>query len=387
MEVYILDSLLRRVQVVDNFESLIWTERYRDIGDVEIVLKSNVQSRSSFVKGAQLAINNSYRVMTVETIEDGTDSEGKAILTVKGRSLEALLESRVAKDTMSDLTTEEKWVITDTPGNVVRTMFNDICVLGNLDPADIIPFITSGSLFPADTIIEPSTTITWEQELARLFDAMQNLCEIYDLGFRLVRNFDTSELYFDVYAGSDRTSNQTDFPPVVFSPDFGNLQNTKEFSSMQEYKNVAYVFSQYGFVVVYADGVDPAVSGLDRRVLLVNDSSVAADNPDITAALTEVGKNELAKTRGQLLFDGEVTQYGGYIYGVDYFLGDIVETRDAGGNIRPRRVTEQILVHDSEGERSYPTLSSELFDGLNTWESYTSEFDWADFTTEHWADL
>jgi hypothetical protein len=48
MEVFILDSLLRRSQVVDKFESLIWTERFSEIGDFELDLKSTLEARGQF---------------------------------------------------------------------------------------------------------------------------------------------------------------------------------------------------------------------------------------------------------------------------------------------------------------------------------------------------
>src|SRR5689334_13358898 len=159
MDLYILDSLLRRVEVVDKYESLIWTERFADLGDFELNIVSTRQSRAQFLQGTMLAINNSYRVMVVDTTEDKTDPDGKRILNVKGYSLEGILKDRTAKDTMSNLTVEPQWVITAPPADVARTMFNDICRTGNLSPSDIIPFLQPGTFLPASNIPEPATPI------------------------------------------------------------------------------------------------------------------------------------------------------------------------------------------------------------------------------------
>ena len=59
MEVYILDSLLRRVQTVEKFESLVWTERYSAWGDFEIHIVSTLENRNRFIPGVQLAIMES----------------------------------------------------------------------------------------------------------------------------------------------------------------------------------------------------------------------------------------------------------------------------------------------------------------------------------------
>lgn len=390
MEVYILDALLRRETVVDRFESLIWTERFADVGDFELVVQSTRANRALFVAETKLATNDSYRVMVVKSVENKTDSDGKSLLTVKGYSLEETLKSRIAKMTTSNLITDPAWVITGTPGNVARTMFDQICRVGALNAGDKIPFITPGTIFSASTIPEPAFSITLTQPPAPLFDAIKGVCDIYDLGFRLVRNFDTSQLYFDIYSGSDRTTDQTSLPPVVFSPDLDNLQNTTEFTSTDGAKNCAYVFSNQGFEVVYPLGVAPDVAGFDRHVHMVQAEDIPGSPTaaQVSAALQQLGKDELAKLRSWSAFDGEFDQSSVYKYGRDYELGDLVEMRNSDGMANNMRVTEQIFVSDSEGDRSYPTLAINLFITPGSWLSWNYNQVWHDLdsdTTSVWA--
>ena len=386
MEVYILDSLLRREKVIDRFESLIWTERFASYGDFQLVIQSTNESRSDFVAGTRIAQNESYRVMTVETVENTIDEEGKALLKVKGISLEDILDDRVAKDTLSDLTTEPKWILTGTPGDIARQIFNDICVLGTLDPGDVIPFIMPGTIFPEDTIPESTDIITVELDPQSVYEAIKGVCDLYDLGFRLVRNFDTSQLYFDIYSGSDRTTLQTDLAPVVFSPDLDNLKNTTEFTTIEQNKNVAYVFSPVGFEVVIPQDVDPEVEGFERRVLLVKADDITDPDPEIASALMiQRGKEELSKNRSFSAFDGELNQHSEYKYGIHYNLGDLVEMRNSDGITNNMRVTEQIFVSDKEGERSYPTLAINLFITPGSWLAWDYNQVWADLgLTEYW---
>lgn len=390
MEVYVLDSLLRRTEVVDKFESLIWTERFAEIGDFELDLKSTLESRSLFTVGTRLAINNSYRVMTVETVEDTSDDEGKLILKVKGRSLEAILEDRVVKNTMSDTTTEPDWIIVGAPADVATEMFDHICRDGALSMADVIPFLMPGTIMTDDTVPKPETSISWKQEPDSLFTAIKGVVDLYELGFRLIRNFDTSQLYFDIYSGIDRTTRQTEIPPVIFSANLDNLQNTTEFSTIQQSKNVAYVFSPMGFEIVYGENVDPETEGFERRVLIVNASDISEDNPDPSGAMIQKGQEELIKNRAQSYFDGELNQNGAYVYGVDYNVGDLVEMRNIDGIVSYKRVTEQIFVCDEQGERSYPTLVEDMFAGAVSWLSYANKSTvWMDFDLEPttWADM
>lgn len=387
MEIYILDSLLRRIEVVDKFESLIWTERYDAHGDFQLVIKSTRESRNQFISGSLLAMNLSNRVMRVDTAEDSTDADGKAVLKVTGYSLEILLRDRAAKDTLSNLTVDPRWVLTGLPADIARMMFDDICRTGTLSIHDIIPFITPGSIYPASTIPEPSTGIIWTQQPDSLYNALRKLCSLYDLGFRLVRNFDASQLYFDIYSGNDRTTRQSVFPPVIFAPDLDNLQNTTELSTTRDSKNVAYVFSEFGSAVVYPDGVDPSVvTGFDRRVLVVHASDITESTLNVSGALEQAGKEALLEHRNLSAFDGELNQNSAYRYGVDYDLGDLCELRNIDGVISARRVSEQIFVCDAEGERSYPTLMANDFIMSGTWLTM-GDIEWADFTTEQWVDL
>lgn len=387
MDVYILDSLFRRDTLVDKYLSFIWTERFAAYGDFELILPSTPNNRRLFTTGVQLACSESYYVMTVTTIEDNTDSEGKATLKVSGVSLEQLLESRVAAGVLDDLTTAPKWIITNTPGEVCRKIFHDICVIGTLNVGDAIPYINEGSILPTNTIPEPVDTITAELEPQSVYDAIKSICETWALGFRILRNGDMSQLYFDIYPGSDRTTLQTVLPAVVFSPELESLQNTTELKSIANYKNVAYVFSPAGYETVYPPDVIPETAGFERHVLMVNASDITSDNPDVSAALIQRGLEALSQQRSISAFDGEINPNSTYKYGTHYFLGDLVEMRNVDGVTNNMRVTEQIFVSDGEGERTYPTLAIALFIDTGSWLSWETNQVWQDLgPTEYWQD-
>jgi hypothetical protein len=388
MEVYILDSLYRRTEVVDRYESLIWTERFSAAGDFELKLHSTLENRTRFVEGVKLAIIPSYRVMIVETVEDGIDDEGQEILTVKGPSLEAVLDQRMARSAMNDTTTNPSWTLTGTPKVIATQMFHDICVTGVLDSGDVIPLIHEGNIFTTDTVPAPTDTIEYVVSPDTLYNAEKTLCDQYLMGFRLVRNADTSQLWFDIYMGSDRTSHQTALPAVIFSSGLGNLHNTSELRSTALYKNAAYVITPVGTRIVYPDDVDTTISGFDRRVLIVNaDDITDTDSVVAQALMLQRGIDELAQNRKVHAFDGEVSQTSQYVYGTDYNLGDLVETRNTDGVSNSMQVTEHIFVADSEGVRSYPTLAVTQFVTAGSWVGLPATKTWNDYTTEEWADL
>jgi hypothetical protein len=396
MELYTLDPLLRREYVVDKYESLIWTERFLEHGDFQLDIFSSYRARSLLKPDTYLALNKSNYVMRVETVEDDVNDDGVKMLIVKGRSMEALLYDRVAysgntatQTTTTDpvtgetTTTDVKWTITDKPADVCRKIFHDICVNGILDPADVIPFIHEGTFMPTSTIVEPVDPITVDISPITVYDAIVQIAQVWNLGFRILRQQDMSKLWFDIYTGSDRTTDQTVLPAVVFAPEMDNLQNTKELSSIEGAKNIAYVYSPAGFQTVFAPGVDTDVDGFERRILVVDANDITTESvTDVTAALQQRGYEALAQNRTYQAFDGEISQNSQYIYGRDYNLGDIVETRNIDGVTNNMRVTEQIFVEDKEGERAYPTLTLNTFINTGSWLSWTSNKAWIDFDAD-----
>lgn len=392
MDLYVLDDQLRRIDIYDDTISIIWTERFNDVGDLTLKTNNNYRNRNGLTNGTRLAINESRRIMEINSVERGWDDQGNNVLNITGKSLENIMDDRVAQGTLAGTgTSNTGWAITGYPADVCRTIFTDICVNGLLSPQDVIPFYDSGNdgAFPADLIAEPTDTITTALTTDTVLSAIKTICQQYELGFRLYRGLDTSKLYFQIYAGNNRTSAQKDFPAVIFSRDMGTLTGITQLDSQVGFKNCAYVYSANGATMVYPSGTDPSVSGLDRHVMMVQAQNVddSLTGTALTAELTAQGLAALAQNAGSSALDGEVPQITPFHYGIDYQLGDLVEMQDEDGGIEYMRVTEQIFAADNQGNRSYPTLTNEQFLTPGSW-AVQGNTVWGDLDSDetYWAD-
>lgn len=383
MELYVLDPLNRRQYVIDQYISLIWTERWQAYGDFQLNIVSEFGVRSLLKPDTWLAMNKSNYVMRIDSVEDDWATDGTRVLIVKGHTIEKIFDDRAAP----------RASYTEAPAQIARDAFHAVCVTGTWDVGDIITGINEYTMggIPASTIPEPADAITVDYTqvpVPSLFTAIvTNICAKYDLGFRILCNSQTGQLYFDIYAGCDRTTGQSTLPAVVFAPDLDNLQNTKELTDISSAKNVAYVQHADGTsTIVYADGVDPTViTAFERRVLIVDASNLTSPT---TAMYTQAGLEALAAARTAYLFDGEVSQQSQYSYGTDYYLGDLVEQQNSDGVQTKMRVTEQIFSEDSTGEKNYPTLVSYVTINTGTWLGWNSNKAWFDLdadTTDVWG--
>lgn len=392
MDIFVLDENLRRTAIIDIYKSFLWTERFNEWGDFELVSHYSRSLRAQLVEGTKIAIPNSMRVMTVETHEVKRDDEGNDIITFSGRSLEAILDDRTAFSSLGSLDEIQNWALMGPPADILRAIFKYICEDGTLSKDDKIPFYVPGTLTPPGDIPEPSEEILVELDPDSLYEITKKMAAIYNLGFRLIRNDDNSKIYYEIFTGSDRTTSQTSNPAVIFSRALDSLLGLTELQSNSVEKNVAYVFGKYGSAIVYASGSNSANStGFNRKVLTVKADDIdLPTGSELTAALQERGRQELAEHRAVLGFDGETPQHISYIYGRDYDLGDLVEVQDTEGNANQVRVTEQIFASDAEGDRSYPTFTQNQFVSSGSWLAYDGPPEWADVpdtSSFEWKDM
>lgn len=392
MELYTLDGLLRRTELIEGYESFIWAERYTDIGNLQIVTPSTQQHRNLLSNGTFVGLSESRRVMKIETISDSEAEDGTKKLTVTGKEITNILNDRTASTGLLGVK-NGTWTNTNKPSNVMRYLFDWVCRNGNSNITDKLPLLVAGSLYSAGNLPEDTAVYTIERETGPLFDAIKEIADVWDLGFRLYKGDDDGKLYFDVYKGNNRTSGQTIKPAVIFSPDLDSLQGISELTSVATSKNVAEVINEHAKVTVYSDLANATTSGFDKRVLFVNGSDAinadkdvrtTAENTAMLADMTQKGKEELAKHRAISAFDGEITQLSPYKYNRDYEMGDLVEMRNTDGLTNQMLVTEQIFAADETGEKAYPTLTMKLFVTPGSWLAWENTQVWADAPGE-WA--
>lgn len=280
MELYTLDGLFRRTEMVEGYESFIWAERFADTGDLQIITPSTQQFRNLLASGTMLGMSESRRVMKVKTIEDTVSEEGIKQLKVTASEIIDITKERVALTGTSG-EGPATWQATGKPSDIIRTLFDYVCRNGLSAPGDQLPLLVAGSLYPAGNIPEEETVYIAEREIGPLYNSIKEFADVWDLGFRLYKGDDDGKLYFEPYTGNDRTTSQTILPAVIFSPDLDSLQNVSELTSVANSKNVAQVINEYYTVTVFAQGASESTSGFDKRVLHVDATSIGYTPRDI----------------------------------------------------------------------------------------------------------
>lgn len=392
MDVFVLNDKFLRENIIDRYESLVWADRYNALGDFELTVAADNEAYEYLIPDTKLTINGSDRVMVIEDYEDVEDEEGRKLYRVSGRSLEKILDDRVCwEDLLQNLDDRPKWILNGLPANLARNLYEWFCRLGYLSERDELSNIPQS--YPEGIRIpEPSEMIRLELTPDTLLKRIQELCQMYDLGFKISINHLTGGLNFQIYTGWDRTSIQSANDPVIFSADTETLQNTKSVKTIRNSKNVAYVIGNRGTPqVVYAPGVVDAnrVRALQRRVLLVviDDIDEELTPSEVNLYLKQRGVEELSQHRGISGLDGEIVRTDKFRYLSSYDLGDLVEMRGRNGEANRMLVTEHIWTSDESGVSSFPTLTLYVHVEDGTWLSWPQQRVWSEMETDTWGEL
>lgn len=198
MEIYILDEHFYETDVIDSYESFIWTERFDSLGDFELVMHPNEDLRMKLAPGTMISIKESKRTMVVEKIHEKPVGEGRVKTTYTGVSLEKILYQRVVGlfrvPTMKSL--------------LYKAVDKGI-IDGYHDPNDKVPELEIGynKLYPASTIppnMDPAPVDRYQW--FEIGEAHEDAAKLSPLGFRIVREPGSRKLYYDNYTGDDRSA-------------------------------------------------------------------------------------------------------------------------------------------------------------------------------------
>ena len=194
-------------------------------------------------------------------------------------------------------------------------------------------------------------SITFQATYKNLLVYEEKLAKYLQAGIRFRPDFSAKKIYFELYAGVNRTLSQSDVPRVVFSDEYNNLTKISYTNNEQLYSNVCYVGGQgEGENRTYVIAGDDSLTGLERREVFLSSSDVSPNNQtdeQYKASLKQRGDDKLNNSGISLSVEASVNPIGNFIYKTDYDLGDLVTIKNTkfGINI-DERITEVTEIYE-----------------------------------------
>ena len=373
MDLTVLNTNLDAIALIDTYVSLIWTDRYYSSGDFELYAGMRYDILDHVRQDYYLQSRDSDHVMIIEKILITSDTENGNYITVTGRSLESILDRRIV------------WGQRTISGNLqngIKTLLDENVISPSDNNRKISNFIFEVSTDPAITALKIEAQYTGDN----LYDVIQKICEERSIGFKVTLN-NNKQFVFKLYAGTDRSYDQTAVPYVIFSPNFENIINSSYIESKSLLKNITLVGGEgEGAARKYTTVGDG--NGLNRRELFTDARDISSDvgndvvltDIEYTALLQQRGKEKLSEHKDITSFEGQVETTIMFRYGEDFFNGDVVQIANEYGHETKARILEIVMSENEEGTSVYPTfktITEEVYNKLydNGYRTYNDLLD------------
>lgn len=398
MELFTFDRNFKKRRNIDVFNSLIWTERYYGNSELELVVPLSMANISRLAVGTFVGLVESDEIMILETMSIENNQ-----IKITGISLLPWLNNRFIRHSSSHV--DRYWYMSGmTVGHTLWEILHQLCtwdsnfVQGSFNWG-VSTLDASRSAIDGltlDRYDDSGPNISVGVPYGPLYDALKEIATTYEMGMRITLSTSKDQTFwtrkppasgpeleypyyflFRAYQGDDRSSNQSVFPVVRFSPQTDSLKNIKELQSAKDFKTIAYAYapSDPGGLTAtsgpgvasrlptpgsFQSGVDPAWP-FDCRFILVFADDITTDQvgtsaTNLKAVLNSRAADALTANPFLIAVDGEISPESQAQYGTHYGLGDIIEVQGNSGAVQIARVTEFIRSKDASGERNYPTV-------------------------------
>ena len=352
-------------KVIDDYESLIWHEKFIEAGDFELYLVATPNILSEIIPLTFVGIPDSDTFMMIEKIELKQEAGKADHIIISGRDWRALLQSRVFWDAIYGSTSKKVYDILkriiDNETNYSHYLFE------KYEWYEPLQRYIANSNFVIDSIddsikdlyLEDDESAEYIQrwmEDTTLYDEILNLCTRFGIGWKMYESSD-GHIHVKFYKGKNRTTEQNENLAVIFSRKFENILSFKYTSDYTNYKNDGYVdmVTTAGNIWNKTEIYD-TYHGLNRREVYILWDITGYYQPYMTTE--EIDK--LSKSYGRMSLaynycsedktECEIEQNDtNFIFKKDYYIGDIVETESQFGIVKELTCSGSTISYDTNG--------------------------------------
>ena len=311
-----------RVGYIESYSYLSWVRRYSEVGEFE--LKCAPENLPLLSLGNLLSKSGDKEAGLIETIL--VESVEEEIITVRGRFLPVLLESRIIWNTEN-----LQGDIGDCIGQLIES--------NAINPVDEDRLISNLDY----ENLPIGKNISMQVSFKNLLDTITSILSEAGIGIKGILS--GNEIILSLYMGREQ--------PFVFSREFENLLSQNYTDSIKDYANLAKIAGEgegsEREIVVIGDA-----AGRKRKELFIDAKDLRLseyeNNEKYLEALKLRGNEKLYEMRRRESFDAVANTNSNLVYKVDFDLGDIVTVKSSLLGISKRlRITEIVESYDADG--------------------------------------
>lgn len=394
MYLAVLDESCNLTHLVDDYISVVWTERFHGYGDFKLVVPGTYANLQEYKLDYYLFTKDTNKLMIIEQVEMETHYGESSTLTITGRSIESVLDRRVLhpypvndyticakhestngiiRDVVKDMTNllfkvddsshprhvqgfrwYHPW---DLPGDILHGRDGNAMDIGSMRLGSNEAIRTSSGSHVENAGVYGEAT--WDQYIMQgsWYSLMQDITDLNMSGWA-IEFADNNPWYWYGYAylGINRTDSQSTNPPVTFSPSFENLSKG------------TYLKSKVGTRTKIFSGLQQVhvTSGMEQEYMWQTDVNIQNES-------VRVGTNGLGLREGYLENPGVMTHNG-------YLATSANSARTGNTGVDPEAARRQLKDKcDTELWKHMPIQMYEGVAAVNSIYKYREDFFLGDF--------
>lgn len=340
----ILDSKLTFIGDIEDYISFYFIRNFFYAKEFQLVAPIKYVE---ILKEDNYIYLNKYKSMIIEEVEINEDEE---TLTVKGRDIKSIIESRLTEPPL-DKAYDKK---TGSAEEVIKYYVDKNCINPLNTERKIDNLILSENK-------NRGPRVSWQSRYKNLSREVETISKGAGLGWFIYLDVKSKKLIFDVEIGIDRTESQNINSRIIFSSDFGNISNTTHKRSSSNYKNIGYVGGQ-------GEGAEREIqivtkgnfSGLKRKELFIDARDISESDNLEDRGIAKLSEYDYILNTESTIINKNL------IYEVDWNLGDLVTVKNSfeKNNLRITEVRE-IYEDNREIEITVGTVEGTVLDSIN----------------------
>ncbi len=341
VEIRVYDAKMQFQGLIENQTSFQWNRKYNTPGSFELHCPITENNRDLLRRENLVWNRGAVEAGVIESLEMKETASGNEIIA-KGRFLSSYMERRLIRPfyKANDILVEE----------AMREI---------LEKATPIPRVELGEKQ------NYTEHVTFQATYRNLLKYEEKLARFINAGFRFRPDFEKKKIFFELYKGIDRSIHQSERNRVVFSEEYGNLNEATFVENDQLFKSICYVGGQgeeENRTIAIAG--DDTLSGLERREEFISATDITKEGiteQQYLEALKQRGVDQLKKDIIAKAMECSVNPVGNFLYKEDYDLGDIVTIKKVNFGIeQDMRLTEIYEIYERGIYRIRLTFGSPL---------------------------
>jgi len=238
VSIVVYEQDLTPVAEIEDYLALNFIRRWSKPGEFEIQINRHSLFADELTLGRLIVIDgmtNKCGLIRHREIVMNQNGKASEIWSIKGYTLSQITEQRITVPPDLDYD-----VVTDAAETIMKAYVKNNITEPQNDPFDE----RSIDIVQIATDAGKGSRTRWQTRYKNLAQELELISIWSGLGWDIRPNLTTEKWIFEVYAGVDRSTAQTDRAPVVFSVDYDTLAELRYLQSVNDYRNLAYVAGQ-----------------------------------------------------------------------------------------------------------------------------------------------